>query len=296
MVRAIITAVTAIATTAFAVTMEAHPKDGRAVRPGNPLAVVTAPVMGDTTSSALPKAPAVAVRDVFPALSQTVGTLPPLDLTDMALWNWNAKWTASNWDNAFSPIPWRYNHIQQPNGGDTYFTLDANGSPQLQAVNGTPAYNSGLWETDVTLPQLKDGLIVAPLWLYNSGSKDEIDFEFAGRKGLDVSIHAYPDGVEHKQTVRLFAGEDFSGRRMRFGIKVDEYAGVIQMFLNGQMIQEWDRQTMPFFVSHRLKPWMEMWAANPANSQFSFWAGQWAGLAPNEALLMTVHGYRYTSL
>ncbi|MEG3174742.1 family 16 glycosylhydrolase [Sphingomonas sp. RB3P16] len=214
----------------------------------------------------------------------------------MALWNWNGKWTASEWGNGNSPLPWRYNHIRQVNRGDTTFTLDASGAPQLQAQNGTAAAANGLWETEVTLPKLKDGLIVAPLWVYDPASRDEIDFEFAGRKGLDVSLHAAVQGVMKVSTVRLYPGVDMSGQRKRFGIKVDQTSGFVEMYVDRVLVYRWNRSTMSFFVSKPLKPWIEMWPAITSNAGFVSWAGKWQGLAANETLSMVVHGYGYTPL
>lgn len=225
-----------------------------------------------------------------------VVALKPLDLTDMRLWNWAGKWHASEWANANGPIPWRYNHITQPNRADTFFRLDAAGAPQLQALNGTTAYGSGLWETDVTLPKMRDGLIVAPLWIYDTTSRDEVDFEFAGRKGLDVTLHAALNGVMQSNTVRLFAGVDMSGQRKRFGIKMDQAAGYVEMYVDSKLVHRWDRSKMSYFVSKPLKPWIEMWPANPANTGFVQWAGKWTGFATGETLTMTVHGYGYSPL
>ena len=264
--------------------------------------VVTAPVAPVGGAAALPKAAiATPVARTTPAIASAataapavIATLKPLDLSDMKLWNWNGKWVASEWANASGPIAWKYDHITQRNRGDTTFRLDRAGAPQLQALNGTAANASGLWETDVTLPKLKDGLIVAPLWLYDPASADEIDFEFAGRYGLDVTLHSKLNGVMRKDSVRLFAGVDMSNQRKRFGIKVDQKAGVIEMYVDSRMVHRWNRSTMAFFVTKPLRPWIEMWPASPTNSGFVQWAGKWTGLSSGETLSMTVHGYGYT--
>jgi hypothetical protein len=232
-----------------------------------------------------PPAPSV------PALAQ----LKPLELSDMQLWNWNGKWLASEW-NSDGPIPWRYDHINQVTGKDTMFTLDAAGAPQLQALNGTPAYSRGLWETEVTLPRMREGMVVAPLWIYDTASKDEVDFEFAGTKGLDVSMHTYVNGAHQQNTVRLFAGTDMSGKRKRFGIKVDEAAGYVEMYVDGVLVHRWDRSKMTSFVSKPLKPWIQIWPTDPNNAGYVYWVGKWGGLSANEKLTMTVHGYGYTAI
>lgn len=222
--------------------------------------------------------------------------LPPLDLSAMRLWNWKAAWHASEWDSANGILPWRYAQVAQQANRDTVLTMTNSVAPQLQAVDGTQAQNEGLWESDVTLPQLREGVVVSPLWLYDSGSKDEIDFEFAGKKGLDLSMHVPTATGARSMTVRLFAGQDFSGRRVRFGIEVDPEAGVVNMYVDRKLVHTFDKAKMPFFVSRPLKPWFEMWAVRNSNAGFVSWAGRWNGMAPGEQMTMTVHGYRYADL
>jgi len=264
------------------------------------IVVVTAPAQTATVALAVTnpvaKAAAPAVTASVTTPLAVPATLKPLDLSDMALWNWNGRWMASEWANANAPLPWKYDHITQVKRADTIFRLDATGAPQLQALNGTVANANGLWEADVTLPKLKDGLIVAPLWLYDPASADEIDFEFAGRYGLDLTLHAKRNGVMQKSSVRLFAGVDMSNQRKRFGIKVDQTAGFVEMYLDNRLVHRWNRNAMAFFISKPLKPWIEMWPATPTNSGFVQWAGKWPGLAKGETLSMTVHGYGYSPL
>lgn len=294
-----------VAAAASAAVVTAPPGAAPAVVKGSAaIVVVTDPASRAASAAAITKAAsAPAAAQVVPASDPAMApimtpvmtaTLKPLDLSDMKLWNWNGKWMASEWANASGPIAWKYNHITQLNRADTTFRLDAAGAPQLQALNGTAANASGLWETDVTLPKLKDGLIVAPLWLYDAASADEIDFEFAGRYGLDVSLHAKLNGVMRKDTVRLFAGIDMSNQRKRLGIAVDQKAGVIAMYVDGRLVHRWNRSALAFFVSRPLRPWIEMWPASPTNSGFVQWAGKWPGLATGETLSMTVHGFGYT--
>lgn len=213
----------------------------------------------------------------------------------MALWRWSAPWHASQWDNEFGPIAWKYDHVRQRSDGSVDFILNASGAPQLQAVDGTPARRDGLWEAEVTLPEMRDGMIVAPLWLYNSDTRDEIDFEFAGRKGLDVSIHRYVDGVHKSKTVRLFAGQDFSGRTMRFGIDVDSDAGVIDMLVDGEVVYSFLRSDTGWFVNDPLRPFMQFFPLYPEDAGFVYWAGKWQGMRAGEELRMTVHGYEYSN-
>lgn len=270
--------------------------DSVAVVPG-PLPVSTPTPSPSPTPTPTPTATTTQQGTPTPANpASDLSKLPPVDLSDMKLWNYAGKWHASEWDSAVSTIPWRYNHVTQPNRADTYLRLDEAGAPELQAVTGTPAQTDGLWEADVTLPTLMDGLVVAPLWLYNQKTHDEIDFEYAGRKGLDVTLHANVNGAMKQTSVRLFAGKDMSGQRHRFGIRTDLAAGVIEMFFDGKSVQRWTRDKAPIFITTPLRPWFSMWAANPANAGLVGWTGTWPGLPAGGSLTMTVHGYRYTPL
>ena len=252
--------------------------------------------LADAPSKPVTKSAPTPTPTPTPVSVPKLAALPPLDLSDMRLWNWSGKWMASEWGNPMSPLPWKFDHVQQPSGGDTYFTLDAAGAPELQSQGGTPTYTRGLWETDVTAPTLMDGLVTAPLWLYDQASGDEVDFEYAGRKGLDVTLHASVNGQMQQNTVRLFAGRDLSNERHRFGIKVDEAAGYVEMYVDGLLVQRWTSTTSAVFPTHALRPIISMWAADPTNAGFVYWVGQWPGLQPNQSLVMTVHGYAYTAI
>lgn len=255
-------------------------------------ATTTAPAPSPTPTATAAATTTTATVTTAPVLAK----LPPLNLSDMRLWNWNAKWHASEWDNPNSLTPWRYSRIAKQTNGDVKFKLDSTGAPQLQAQNGTPAYRNGLWEVEATLPTLRDGMVVAPLWLYDPVSKDEIDFEFVGRRGLDLTIHAYPGGVHKKHAVRLYAGTDMSGKRLRFGIKLDQDAGTASMLIGGKVVHTWQREQLGWFVSKPVKPLIEIWAANPKLTWLTAWTGTWVPLKSTESRTMTVHGYGYTPL
>lgn len=253
--------------------------------------LVTAAVVG-FFAAGVPNPPKASAQSV-PDLT-TATPLPLLDLTGMRLWDYAKPWHASEWNHAASPIPWRYNRVSILPDGKVNFVLDATGAPQLQGVNGMVAQTKGKWEVDVTLPLLRDGLVVAPLWIYNENSRDEIDFEFAGRKGLDVTMHVYPGGVYRKSTKRLFAGQDLSGMRMRLAIDLDVGAGTARMLVNGQEVHRFSRSVSGFFLTTAMRPRIEMWAANPNNADFVNWVGKWQPLAPGRTLRMTINGYKFT--
>lgn len=216
--------------------------------------------------------------------------LPPLDLSDMQLWNWQGLWHASQWDHAFSDVPWRFDRVSQAAGGDTFLKLDVNGAPELQAIN-QPAHKKGLWEVDVTLPNEASGLAIAPLWLYNSSSKDEIDFEFVGTKGLQVNIHSYATGKHMQAPVMLAGTSGWSGRRVRFGIRTDLDAGQIDLLIDGAIVHTYHRSAHPgAFPATELKPFMSMWPAKSGLSWAETWLGTWAG----EPTTMVIHGYGFS--
>ena len=226
-----------------------------------------------------------AQRAAFPS---GTSTLPALVLD--GLWGFKT-WMASEWA-SMGPVPFKFDHVRT-NGSDTVFFTDADGGPELKAYDYASGADkvSGYWEADVTLPQLRDGLIVAPIWLYNKDGGHEVDFEFAGRKGLDLSVHVANSTVA---SVRLHAGEDWSGQRHRFGIKMNEAEKWAEMYIDGVMVKRFDGLTS--FPNTPMRPIMEMWAADPNDGGIVNWAGKWAGVATDETLVMTVHGYRYTPL
>lgn len=255
-----------------------------------PGALAAAPAPAAAPESAT--APEAVETDARRLVRRAATSLAPLDLSDMRLWNWAGKWHASEWGNWMGPLPYKYDHVTRLPNGDVAMTLDAAGSPQLQGLEGTPRHASGMWEAEVTLPKLRDGVIVAPLWVYEPDSQDEIDFEYAGRKGLDVTMHSKSaDGHMQHMSVRLFPGRDMSGERHRFGIKVDQAGGYAEMYFDGIRVHRWDRSTSKAFVSRPLRPFIEMWAANPNNWDFVSWVGRWTGIAEKEKMVMTVHGY-----
>ena len=226
-----------------------------------------------------------AQRAAFPTGTSTLPALVPGEL-------WSFKtWMASEWA-SMGPAPFRFDHVAA-NGSDVVMFTDADGGPELKSYDFASGADktSGLWEVDVTLPPMRDGLIVAPIWLYNQDGGHEIDFEFAGRKGLDVSVHV---GTASVASDRLHAGEDWSGQRHRFGIKMNQAARWAEMYIDGVMVKRFDGSTG--FPDKPMRPIIEMWAADPNNGGFVGWAGKWIGVAPDETLVMTVHGYRYTPL
>ena len=226
-----------------------------------------------------------------PALAKQLAAdqrLPPLNLSDMRLWNYNGAWMASEWASQ-GPMPYRYDHVGRAKNHAATLTLDNAGAPQLKAYSGNPSRTSGIWQADVTLPQTRDGLVTAPLWLYNEKSREEVDIEFTGRTGLQVTVHTYPGGVHTTDQCNPFPDVNFSGQRHLFTIYLDEAAGEVEVFMDRKSIARFGKASKAF-PSTDLKPIIEMWAANPANPGFVSWVGRWQPLADREKLTMIVWG------
>ena len=237
--------------------------------------------------------PASAACPTGPDVAPGAAPLPPLDLSNMRLWNYAGTWMASNWASQ-GPMPYRYDHVVRSKNKTATLLLDNAGAPQLKAYGGNPSKTSGFWEADVTLPKLRDGLVVAPLWLYNEKSREEVDIELAGRNGLQLTLHTYPGGVHTTDACKVFEGRDLSGERHRFAIALDEAAGIAEVYVDNRSVARFDRAKTKGFPSTELKPIIEMWAADPNNAGFVGWVGRWQPLAAGEKLEMTVWGYRYS--
>nr|WP_232367419.1 family 16 glycosylhydrolase [Altererythrobacter lutimaris] len=207
----------------------------------------------------------------------------------MRLYNWYGKWHASNWDNAWSSLPFRYDHVIQDENGDTHFIFDENGAPELKAQNGHPYSTKAFYEVDVTLPELRSGMVVAPLWLWHDHTRDEVDFEFVGDKFLQLTIHSYRSG-EHRTKEHQIEG-NFSGQRMKLGIATDLERGEIDMLVNGQVVYTFYNNTNAF-PTGEMRPVISMWVGDNV-SWAEPWTGPWEGFAEGEQLVMTVHGYRF---
>ena len=167
-------------------------------------------------------------------LSPRTGDLPPIDISAMKLFDYSQPWHASDWQHAFSDIPWKFDHVTA-SGSDVVLILDPTGAPELKGV-GQEGHYRGVWEADVSLPEMREGFVAAPLWLYtkyNDGKAGEIDFEFT-RLGLQLTLHSEHTGSHQQHGVTVMAGQDWSRQRYKLGIRADIQAGYIEMFVNGK--------------------------------------------------------------
>ncbi len=218
--------------------------------------------------------------------------LPRIYLSDMQPWNWNGMWHASEWANGDSTIPWKYGRVRQAFGGDTHFILNASGAPELKAQRGHPEWTKGMYEVDVTIPDMRSGLIASPIWLYNDRTEESIAVQIIGKRHLQITINGAPDGVRKAEEFRLPG--DFSGRRMRIAIRRHATLGLIDVFIDGELVHGFNEES-PAFPRSAMRPIISMHAADK-HGWARQWAGKWEPLSSGDRIRMTVHGYRATPL
>lgn len=220
---------------------------------------------------------------------------PPAPLPNFAgvalrLWDWSAPFAPSQWSEPkLGGYDWRADHALIRDG-ELMLSVSEKASGQVQS-NAAAAASSALWEVDVTIPPMRNGLIAAPLWTFNADTFDEIDFEVVGRKGLQLTIWSAVDGRHTAVWSRQVIDGDLSGHRYRLGIGY--VAGERIVFLvNGRQVAEVRPEDAPRgFPSTPQKPYFDLWVANGLDPG---WAGRWSPLRPGERLTMRLHGYRTT--
>lgn len=218
--------------------------------------------------------------------------LPRINLTDMQPWNWDGVWHASEWDNGNSTIPWKYGRVRQGFSGDTHFVLNASGAPELKAQKGHPALRNGMYEVDVTIPAMRPGLVAAPIWLFNEKTQESIAIEVVGQRHLQMTLHGNDAGARKSEDFRMPG--DFSGRRMRLAIRRHVDLGLIDMFVDGELVHTFNEDSSAFPGS-AMRPIISLYAGDKHRWSRS-WAGTWTPMTGGDRVSMTVHGYRYTAL
>ncbi|WP_374389136.1 hypothetical protein [Brevundimonas sp.] len=197
--------------------------------------------------------------------------------------DWRAPWTPSDWtEPKLSGYRWSPQEATVV-GGALELRLRDGRTAQVQA--GDRAFSrDALFEVDATLPRMRPGLIVAPLWLYSRTTRDEADFEVVGTRGLTVTVYARGRSVWS----RLLIPGDLSGARLRLGLRYQ--AGRRLSFLvDGRERAALSADDAEAFPRAPLKPLMELWPTRAVE-----WAGAWRAPSPGEALTLTIHGYRAT--
>ena len=103
--------------------------------------------------------------------------LPDFSNVSLRLWDWDAPMAPSQWSEPkLGGYDWRADHAVIRDG-ELVLSVSERASGQVQTQAAASGATEALWEVDVTLPPMRDGLIAAPLWTFNAKTFDEIDFE-----------------------------------------------------------------------------------------------------------------------
>ena len=226
------------------------------------------------------------------ATAQAPTPLPPLpDFSHVALrlWDWDAPMAPSQWSEPkLGGYDWRADHAVIRDG-ELVLSVSERASGQVQTQAAASGATEALWEVDVTLPSMRDGLIAAPLWTFNAKTFDEIDFEVVGRNGLQLTLWTAVDGKHTAVWSDTVIRGDLSGRRFRLAIAY-EAGRRVRFFVDGAVVADVTPKDTPLgFPSTVQKPYFDLWVANGLDPG---WAGKWRPLSRGESLRMRVHGYR----
>lgn len=213
--------------------------------------------------------------------------LPDFRNVSLRLWDWKAPMTPSQWsEQKLGGYNWRADHAVIRNRA-LVLSVSERASGQVQTNNA--ASTNAFWEVDVTLPQMRDGLVAAPLWTFNKATHDEIDFEVVGLTGLQLTLWSSVDGAHKAVWSKTAIRGDLSGRRLRLGISY-EAGRRIQFLVDGVVVADVLPEDAPEgFPYTPQKPYFDLWVANGTDPR---WAGRWTPLQAGERLDMVVHGYR----
>lgn len=195
---------------------------------------------------------------------------------------WGNPWAPSYWaeNPKLNGYDWSANNVIV-DGTDVKMRITEKNSAQLQQGSGF-AMSKGRWEMDVTLTAPTPGLIQAPLWTYNNETRDELDFEWVGDKGLQLNVYAKGVSVWTKLIPTLKDG--------RHHIAVEYEAGKSVIFISDgvELARVTPAETKGnVFPASPMKAYTEIWQSNSEG-----WAGKWAGAG--SGLTMTLHGFLQT--
>lgn len=203
------------------------------------------------------------------------------NLENGASGKWGNTWTRSTWDETkLSGYSWSEKNARIV-GPDLLISVTERNSGQVQA-DYRAVFTKARWEVDVTLAPNAPGLIQAPLWTYNNETRDELDFEWVGKKGLQLNVYAKGVSVWSKL---LFPGDN-SGKRHHIALEYDAGKSVIFIMDGVELARVTPADTKGnAFPQSAMKAYIEAW---PTMSEG--WGGKWLGAG--SGLTMTVHGYK----
>ena len=230
-------------------------------------------------SATLGCSPDVGAAPVRASAAQNApSNLPPIRGPIVAS-NWTNAWASADWSEAkLGAYPWSAANARLV-GKDLVIRVTEKNSGEVQQ-NGAAASLSSRWEVDATAAPMTPGLIQAPLWLYNKDTRDEIDFEYVGDRGLHLTIY--------KRGVAVWS-KTIQGDFTREHLALEYRAGrSVVFFANGTELAT-VTPDMAALPDSPMKAYIEMWVTTAEN-----WAGRWPGAG--NGLEMRIHGFRQTAL
>jgi len=240
-----------------------------------------------TADAILAKVTAAPTPVPTPTPTPTPGTLPPIGgplQTFTGQFGEGSRWHKQDHTTNQLPPGWFFkpSACVVDASGNLVITVD----PATKTCGMADELNQfqsplGTWEIEATLPAMRPGLVSAPLWLYDFGTKDEIDFELVGTHGMVCTVHEPGSGADIWN--RTIPG-DFSGKH-RFAIQYE--SGKVAVFwIDGVEVARCTPADLPagrMFPTKQLRAFTQ---CNPAN-----WAGAW--IDPASSIKMVVHGWRH---
>ena len=160
----------------------------------------------------------------------------------------------------------------------------------------------GHYITEATLPNLRNGVISNPLWLYSEGAAEgghEYDFELMNGR-IEYNLHNGNGGFTMKKTEK-----DLSGHRVRF--EIIRRPGIVtmritsltdgftdQLIITPEIVKNWATKTgapvnLRFPPDNiAMFPLTEHWI-----SRWDSWSGTWIPLSGTQSIDMILHGYSF---
>jgi len=224
-----------------------------------------------------------------------LGPLPDWSKVKLQLWKYENPFVPSQWNEPkLGGYGWKSENVKIING-ELQLTVSEKASAQV-ITGGKSDSPSARWEVDVTLPKMRPGLIAAPLWTFNDKAHEEIDFEIVGTRGLQLTVWASVNNQHKSVWVKWIELGDLSGKRYRLGIEY-EAGKRVTFLINGKeaaVVTPADTAAGAF-PNKPMKPYFDLWVA-AGSVMDPRWAGQWEPMAPDDKLVMTIHGYKRTDL
>ena len=140
---------------------------------------------------------------------------------------------------------------------------------------------------------MRAGIVGAFLWMYSgytgSGPNYELDFEFIGKRGLQLNYH---DGIKPGKELLLIPG-DFSGKEVKLEIEFDIVEGYANFFVDGEVVYSLSKAKVESFgmrwIDKPMFPLFDAWAVNNSG-----WTG--GNFDPNAMAFEAVLKERYIAI